>query len=283
MTEEAKTTESGSEGTGVENTGAATETSQATQPERKSIFESFTAEDKAYLDKKGWTEENYVEQSFKAYRNLEKMMGGSKDVIEFPKEGDAEGYNALLRRLGLPETRDGYVYDSGDDENKTKVVDALKDVAIKSKMTQSQFNDFVEAFITKDAELADNSRNAFIEAKKQQLNEYASSKGKEFANIKDGADRALRMYGITEEERLGLENGIGIARFYDLFGTIGKNLQEGNLVSKANDTVTKTAETYKLELDKLFSDQEFMLKYMSGDISAMNKINELNNKISGVK
>ena len=35
MTEEAKTTESGSEGTGVENTGATTETSQATQPERR--------------------------------------------------------------------------------------------------------------------------------------------------------------------------------------------------------------------------------------------------------
>ena len=77
MTEEAKTTESA-----VENTST-----QATQPEQpgKSIFDSFTAEDKAYLDKKGWTEENYVEQSFKAYRNLEKMMGGSKDIVEFPK------------------------------------------------------------------------------------------------------------------------------------------------------------------------------------------------------
>ena len=272
MTEEAKTTESA-----VENTST-----QATQPERKSIFDSFTAEDKAYLDKKGWTEENYVEQSFKAYRNLEKMMGGSKDIVEFPKEGDAEGYNALLRRMGLPEKKEGYTYDTGDDEAKTKVVDALKDVAIKSKMTQRQFNDFVEAFIAKDAELAESSRNSFIEAKKQQLNEYAASKGKEFANIKDGADRALRMYGITEEERLGLENGIGIARFYDLFGTIGKNLQEGNLISKANDSVTKTTETYKLELDKLFNNQEFMLKYMNGDIEALNKVNDLNKKISGV-
>ena len=249
MTEEAKTTGSETEGTGVNNTG---DTGQATQPERKSIFDSFTAEDKAYLDKKGWTEENYVEQSFKAYRNLEKMMGGSKDIVEFPKEGDAEGYNALLRRLGLPEKKEGYTYDTGDDEAKTRVVDALKDVAIKSKMTQRQFNDFVEAFIAKDAELAESSRNSFIEAKKQQLNEYAASKGKEFASIKDGTDRALRMYGITEEERLGLENGIGIARFYDLFGTIGKNLQEGNLISKANDSVTKTTETYKLELDKIY-------------------------------
>ena len=279
MTEEAKTTGSETEETGVNNTG---DTGQATQPERKSIFDSFTAEDKAYLDKKGWTEENYVEQSFKAYRNLEKMMGGSKDIVEFPKEGDAEGYNALLRRMGLPEKKEGYTYDTGDDEAKTKVVDALKDVAIKSKMTQRQFNDFVEAFIAKDAELAESSKNSFIEAKKQQLNEYAASKGKEFATIKDGADRALRMYGITEEERLGLENGIGIARFYDLFGTIGKNLQEGNLISKANDSVTKTTETYKLELDKLFNNQEFMLKYMNGDIEALNKVNDLNKKISGV-
>ena len=162
MTEEAKTTESGTEGAGVNNT---VDTGQATQPERKSIFDSFTAEDKAYLDKKGWTEENYVEQSFKAYRNLEKMMGGSKDIVEFPKEGDAEGYNALLHRLGLPEKKEGYTYDTGDDEAKTRVVDALKDVAIKSKMTQRQFNDFVEAFIAKDAELAESSRNSFIEAK----------------------------------------------------------------------------------------------------------------------
>ena len=279
MTEEAKTTGSETEETGVNNTG---DTGQATQPERKSIFDSFTAEDKAYLDKKGWTEENYVEQSFKAYRNLEKMMGGSKDIVEFPKEGDSEGYNALLRRMGLPEKKEGYTYDTGDDEAKTKVVDALKDVAIKSKMTQRQFNDFVEAFIAKDAELAESSKNSFIEAKKQQLNEYAASKGKEFASIKDGTDRALRMYGITEEERLGLENGIGIARFYDLFGTIGKNLQEGNLISKANDSVTKTTETYKLELDKLFNNQEFMLKYMNGDIEALNKVNDLNKKISGV-
>ena len=79
-----------------------------------------------------------------------------------------------------------------------------------------------------------------------------------------------------------MENGIGIARFYDLFGTIGKNLQEGNLISKANDSVTKTTETYKLELDKLFNNQEFMIKYMNGDIEALNKVNDLNKKISGV-
>ena len=121
-----------------------------------------------------------------------------------------------------------------------------------------------------------------VEELEQQLNEYAASKGKEFASIKDGTDRALRMYGITEEERLGLENGIGIARFYDLFGTIGKNLQEGNLISKANDSITKTTETYKLELDKLFNNQEFMIKYMNGDIEALNKVNDLNKKISGV-
>lgn len=277
MTEEAKTTESVSE-------GGVSEVKQATQPEQsgKSIFEGFTAEDKAYLDKKGWTEENYVEQSFKAYRNLEKMMGGSKDIVEFPKEGDAEGYKGLLRRMGLPETKEGYVYDAGDDEIKAKVVDSLKDVAIKSNMTKSQFNDFVEAFIVKDAELTSDAQNRFMEAKKQQLNEYATEKGKEFAAIKDSTDRALRMYGISEEERLGLENGIGIARFYDLFGTIGKNLQEGNLISKANDSVVSTTETYKLELDKLFNDQEFMLRYMSGDLSALNKVNELNKKISGV-
>ena len=49
MTEEAKTTESGSEVS--EATATATpETSQATQPEQKSIFDGFTAEDKAYLE-----------------------------------------------------------------------------------------------------------------------------------------------------------------------------------------------------------------------------------------
>lgn len=281
MTEEAKTTESGA--TGGSASVETTNSTQATQPEQKSIFEGLTAEDKAYLEKKGWTEENYVTQSLKSYRNLEKMMGGSKDIVEFPKEGDNEGYKALLRRMGAPETKEGYVYDVGDDKNKAAMVDALRDVAIKSNITKSQFNDLVVAFAEKDKEISDQSRAAMLDAKKHALNEYASEKGKEFAGIKECTDKALRMYGITEEERLGLENGIGIKRFYDLFGTIGRNLQEGNLITKANDSVTKTTESYKLELDKLFADTEFMTRYMSGDVNALAKINDLNNKISGVR
>ena len=281
MTEEAKTTESGAD-VAPESTEQQAST-QATQPAPKSIFDGFTAEDKAYLEKKGWTEENYAVQSLKAYRILEKMMGGSKDIVEFPKEGDAEGYNALLKRMGYPEAKENYSYDVGDDKEKATAVEALRDVAFKSKMTQSQFNDFVGAFIEKDAEMVEMNRKAFIDAKKQELNQYAAEKGKDFAGIKNSTDRALRMYGITEEERLGLENGIGIKRFYDLFGTIGKHLQEGNLVSSANDSVTKTSESYKLELDKLFSDREFMTKYMSGDTNALAMVNDLNNKISGAR
>lgn len=275
MTEEAKTTESA-----VENTST-----QATQPEQsgKSIFDSFTAEDKAYLDKKGWTEENYVEQSFKAYRNLEKMMGGSKDIIEFPKEGDNEGIKALFHRLGTPDSVDGYSYDVGEDKNFEATVGHLKDIALKSGMTKTQFNQFVEAFKAKDAEITENAQKVFLDNKKQALNEYANEKGKEFANIKECTDKALRMYGITEEERLGLENSVGIKRFYDLFGTIGKNLQEGNLVTRDTDSVTSTTETYKTELDKLLSDNEFMFRYMNGESAAVSKVADLNRKISGVK
>lgn len=281
MTEEAMTTESGA--TGGSASVETTNSTQATQPEQKSIFEGLTAEDKAYLEKKGWTEENYVTQSLKSYRNLEKMMGGSKDIVEFPKEGDNEGYKALLRRMGAPETKEGYVYDVGDDKNKAAMVDALRDVAIKSNITKSQFNDLVVAFAEKDKEISDQARAAMLDAKKHALNEYASEKGKEFAGIKECTDKALRMYGITEEERLGLENGIGIKRFYDLFGTIGRNLQEGNLITKANDSVTSTRETYQIELDKLFDDKDFMARYMSGDTNALSKVNDLNRKISGEK
>lgn len=275
MTEEAKTTEPV-----VENTST-----QTTQPEQsgKSIFDSFTAEDKAYLDKKGWTEENYVEQSFKAYRNLEKMMGGSKDIVEFPKEGDDEGFKNLFHRLGTPETKDGYTYDVGEDKNLEATVGHLKDIALKSGMTKTQFKEFVEAFKIKDAEITENAQKMFLDNKKQALNDYANEKGKEFANIKECTDKALRMYGITEEERLGLENGVGIKRFYDLFGTIGKNLQEGNLVTRETDSVTSTAETYKTELDKLLSDNEFMIRYMNGESAAVSKVSDLNRKISGAK
>lgn len=275
MTEEAKTTEPV-----VENTST-----QTTQPEQsgKSLFDGFTAEDKAYLDKKGWTEDNYVEQSFKAYRNLEKMMGGSKDIVEFPKEGDADGYKSLFHRLGTPETIDGYSYDVGEDKGFEATVGHLKDIALKAGMTKTQFNNFVEAFKVKDAEISENTKKEFLENKKQELNSYAAEKGKDFANIKESTDKALRMYGITEEERLGLENGIGIKRFYDLFGTIGKNLQEGNLITRETDSVTNTTETYKNELDKLLNDNEFMIRYVSGESAATAKVLELNRKISGGK
>jgi hypothetical protein len=275
MTEEAKTTEPV-----VENTQT-----QTTQPEQsgKSIFDSFTAEDKAYLDKKGWTEENYVEQSLKAYRNLEKMMGGSKDIVEFPKEGDDEGFKNLFHRLGTPDSIDGYSYDVGEDKNFEATVGHLKDIALKSGMTKTQFKEFVEAFKIKDAEISENAQKMFLDNKKQALNDYANEKGKEFANIKECTDKALRMYGITEEERLGLENGVGIKRFYDLFGTIGKNLQEGNLITRETDSVTSTAETYKNELEKLLSDNEFMVRYMNGESAATAKVLELNRKISGGK
>lgn len=279
MTDEAKTT--GSEVDSASASAGVNQESQATQPAPKSIFDGFTAEDRAYIENKGWNEDNYVSQSLKAYRNLEKMMGGSKDIVEFPKEGDKEGYTSILKRLGAPDTKEGYAYDTGDDKDKAAMVDALKDVAIKTKMTKSQFNDFVDAFIAKDSEMGKARMDSFIEEKKTQLNEYASEHGREFANIKDRTDRALRMYGINDEERLGLENGIGIKRFYDLFGTIGKHLEEGSLISKANDSVSSTVETYQLELDKLFSNPDFMMRYSNGDAEAVSKVSDLNNKISG--
>lgn len=282
MTEEATTTGSEIEnGTAV----AATEQSKATQPEQsgKSIFDGFTAEDKAYLDKKGWNAENYVEQSFKAYRNLEKMMGGSKDVFEFPKEGDSEGYANILYRLGTPDSKDGYSYDLGENSPHTATMEHLKDVALKSKMTKSQFGDFMKAFIEKDAEVTKAAQEAYIDEKKQQLNRYAADKGYTFADIKENTDRAMRMYNLNDNERLAIENSLGIDRFFDIFSTIGKNLKEGTLVTKANDSTTNTPETYKLELDKLFADSDFMTRYMSGEQNAINKVADLNNKISGGK
>lgn len=286
MTEQTQTTEPAEGGnTASQENGANTTTqTQTTQPDaKKSLFDGFSAEDLSYLEKKGWNEENFATQALKSYQNMEKLMGGSKNLIELPKDGDAEGYKSALRKLGLPETKEGYSFETDGDAQKEAMIGHLRDVAIKSNMTKGQFNDFVSAFMEKDKEIGEINKNSFLNKKKNELNEYAQEQGKEFANVKDKTDRAMRMYGISEEERAGLENSIGIKRFYDLFGTIGKNLVEGNLVTKANDNVTSTRETYQMELDKLFTDREFMVKYMSGDLSAIGKVNELNSKISGAR
>jgi hypothetical protein len=47
-----------------------------------------------------------VEALAKSYVNAEKMIGADKIVI--PKEGDAEGWNAVYQKLGRPDNPDGY-------------------------------------------------------------------------------------------------------------------------------------------------------------------------------
>lgn len=47
-----------------------------------------------------------IEGLAKSYVNAEKMIGADKIVI--PKEGDADGYKAVMTKLGLPESAEGY-------------------------------------------------------------------------------------------------------------------------------------------------------------------------------
>lgn len=162
-----------------------------------------------------------------SYQNLEKLKGVPEaELMRLPKAGDAEGWTAAMRKLGLPESADGYEGLDFGEKASQQFMEWAKGAFHKAglppaaaKALAQEWNQYTESQMK---ELNDSL------AMKQSEQQAALEKewGAGYDNQVRAAKSAVREFGISEEMVNTLEESLGFDGVMKLFANIGSKLGE---------------------------------------------------------
>lgn len=207
-----------------------------------------------------------------SYQNLEKVFGADKAgrTILAPKsDDDAEGWNAVYNRLGRPESADKYelpVPEGDDGSFAQSVAPVLHELGLTSRQAKGLAEWWNQASASR-IEMESESFAAQSEAEYKALQSEwgaAASQNEELA--KRAVVKFAKEAGIDDQSFENMERAIGTAKLMKLFHAIGSQFAEGTFIS--SDTPTggaMTPQAAKNKIAGMFTDQEFMNRYMNQD------------------
>lgn len=254
--------------------------------------------DKGFLQTKGWDKPaavDGVKEMLKSYRELEGYRGVPvEQLLKVPKDAtDEAGWKAVYKRLGAPDTPDGYDLtgvDLGDEGLTGKVRDAVRDAAAKFNVPKPMAEEIAKAVAS-----AHGSHKVATEAEKTAALQVEQTKlrenwGDNFTANMFVADRAAERLGVKPEVLEAMKEGMGGAAVAELFRSIGQGMGEDRFVRDpgpgGRDVMTREqAVSRKVELlgdgRKGTGDQAFQDRYMRGDAAARREVAALNQLIVG--
>lgn len=229
---------------------------------------------RGFVQTRGWKDPGSLAES---YRNLEKLTGVPADkIIKLPGEDDTEGWNSVWGRLGRPETPDGYNLPLPDgvpgDFAKTAAA-KFHELGIPAKQA--------EALTAWWNEQSTTAQQQQMQAREQQaeidLNQLRQEWGQTYDAEIEKARRAVRQFGVEQEQLQKIEDAIGTAQLMKLWAKIGNSLGEasfeGGETGAKSFGVSKDAAVAKI--NALKSDQAWTAKYLSGDAQAKAEMERL--------
>lgn len=156
----------------------------------------------------------------KAARQLESTIGAQNKIMVPKDAADAEGWAALAKAIGVPETPEGYELKLADGYDEG-FVGAFREAAHGIGMAPHQAQALVAWFEgTTSAEAATNA-----EAARTSLQE--EWKGDFKANMAH-AQRGMAKLGLSPDDLNGMAVGFGLDKLIMLMSKIGKGLSEDN-------------------------------------------------------
>lgn len=234
----------------------------------------FDEDTNAYVSNKGWQNPADVLNS---YRNLEKFVGGSKNLLELPGENaDETALNNFFNKLGRPESPDKYnikMPDGGDPD----LTNWFKQNAHKIGLTDKQAAGLFDAWNSMSVE-----RIKAIEAEeKRKGDEEIANLQKEWgqgynAQI-DAGKRAVQALGYDEAKLNDLEGKMGTAELLRLLAAVGSKMGEDNFEGgdRSNAGFGLTPAAARQEIADLKLNKEFMAEYLKGNTDAVAKMKRL--------
>ncbi len=200
--------------------------------------------------------------------NLTKLQRGADDILALPaKDAPPEAWNDVYKKLGRPDTPDGYELKFGEGvQTDEKMVQFGKTLfhelgvpASKAQAAADKWNGFVAE---QEAAMLEQARTQ----NQQELDALSSKFGADLEKNKAAGQRAVQALGLTNDFIERLENNIGSAPVVELLAMIGRKSDEGGFVNTGgqmdpNNPATMTKEQAQSRIQQLQGDAEFQAKY----------------------
>lgn len=229
---------------------------------------------RGFAENKGWES---LDDAIESYRNLEKFHGVSEDrLAKIPDFKDAEATAAFYRKLGAPESPDGYeiALPEGADESAEAFLGAMKGAFHEAGLSKRQ----AEAVAGKYQEIA-----AAEQARAQAAREAAAKAAADEFNaspdrdaIKAQAQLARQAFNVSDEAIDQLEAAWGLAPALTFLADLAQKagLAEDNFAQGQGTGLRPSQAAEKLERRK--QDPAFAKLIAEGDADALQEWGELN-------
>jgi hypothetical protein len=205
----------------------------------------------------------------KSHISLQSMIG---NAIPIPKADDADGWNNVYKKLGKPETPDGYQFDLGEQfkgvQLDTDMGKWARDLFHGANLTPQQANKVMQGYLQKETELSQNKQETTDNQAAQWQDQLEQELGPKFEETTLFAERASSRFLDPDTrhflESTGLGNHPGLVK---AFSNIGRLLGEDKVFTEgANSSgFMESPEEAKLQIGKLQTDTEFMKAYQQRD------------------
>lgn len=221
---------------------------------------------KEWAATKGWKSPEAATQS--AW-HLEKLLGADKagrGVIWPKDETDVDGWNTVYKKLGRPDTPDGYELSLGegaDDSYLKHILPHLHKAGVPKGHAKALFEAH-QSFATQyheqqEAELAQRQEAQFAALRKEW--------GAEFEQKAEISRRAIKIAGLTKEQAEAIEDAIGIDVAAKVFAELGQGYVEHASPGHFN-TGGDTAGGARARIKELTTDADFATRLLNGDVAA---------------
>jgi len=207
-----------------------------------------------------------VDKLAKSYVHARKMIGADPDnMLQLPKEDDAEGWDAVYERLGRPNAPDGYDFELGDGEQSDDVSD-FKNVAHQLGLT----NDQAKAMLGIYNQISENDLAQEDEQFEQMNVEYLQDIQKEWGDsFNKNAELARRAFtDFASEELMDVLRETGLSNHPEMlktFSRIGQVLSESNVLPGTRSAIGGMTPVHAQEsIDSKMADKEFRSAYLDG-------------------
>lgn len=188
-------------------------------------------------DTKGWlggmgvdklTEKDALAKVIPMYRNAEKKLGMPADrLVPLPKDdNDADGFKAIMAKLGAPETPDGYEIKApeGQPDGFLKTATGwFHELGVPKRQAAGlaeKWNEYVTVQQAAAVEAQKKRDDTDYEALQQEWGEKDYDAKIELGN------RVIRAAGLSEDEARAMKNAIGLKRAATLFAYLGGAMGE---------------------------------------------------------
>lgn len=214
------------------------------------------------------------------YRGAEQKLGVPADqLLRMPKdENDAEGWNAVMAKLGRPENPDGYGLQAPEGSNGEFLKTAsgwFHELGIPKRQAAGlagKWNEYMQA----QQVAADGAWNQRFD---QEIGALKGEwQGPEFDKNVDLAKRVMGAMGMAPEQLKAIERAIGPAAMLKSFAKFGGAIGEHRFADAggARQFGGMTPEAARIRIAELQKDSAWVTKYANGDADAKAEFTRLN-------